>query len=139
VVDPDLLLRKTQAIEHHGDRLRAKLPIRAEALVRDESLRNDVFFDLIQAIQATMDLAIHACAARALGVPRGPAEALRLLAAAGLLDETTAENLARATGLRNLLVHQYGDVDVARVAAAVEPGLEDLDAFVRALRTTTAD
>ena len=70
MVDPDVVLRKAQAVEHHVARLRAKLPLQIEALATNESLRNDVCFDLIQAVQGCIDLAIHACSYEALEYPR---------------------------------------------------------------------
>lgn len=134
MVDPDIVLRKAQAIEHHVARLRGKMPLDPAALAADESLRNDVCFDLIQAVQACIDLAVHACSHEALGVPDGPASAFALLAQAGLLDAPLATRLVRAAGLRNLVVHQYANVDTARLAGAIGDGLPDLDAFVCALR-----
>jgi len=134
VVDPDLLLRKAQAIEHHAARLRAKQPLDPEALARDESLRNDVCFDLVQAVQGCIDLAIHACSHEALGVPEGPASAFALLARGGVIDSGLATRLARAAGLRNLVVHQYSDLDLARLSSDIGDGLPDLDDFVRAMR-----
>jgi hypothetical protein len=44
VVDRDVALRKSEAIEHHASRLRAKLPIEAASLDADESVLNDVCF-----------------------------------------------------------------------------------------------
>src|SRR5688572_19818146 len=61
MVDRDVVLRKCETIEHHASRLRAKQPLAAAALEADESLRNDVCFDLLQAVQACIDLAVHAC------------------------------------------------------------------------------
>ena len=134
MVDPDVVLRKSQAIEHHGARLRARMPLEAHALRLDESLRNDVCFDLIQAVQACIDLAIHACAHEALGVPEGPASAFALLARHEVIEVTLAERLTLAAGLRNLIVHQYTDLDFTRLVQALTAGTTDLDAFVRALR-----
>jgi len=134
VVDPDVVLRKAQAIEHHAQRLRDKLPLDTAALAANESLRNDVCFDLIQAVQACIELAIHTCSHDALGVPDGPASAVSLLARAGIVDDALAMRLARAAGLRYLLVHQYADLDIARLVEAIGDGLTDLDAFVRAMR-----
>jgi uncharacterized protein YutE (UPF0331/DUF86 family) len=134
VVDADVVLRKSQAIEHHGARLRARMPLEAQALRLDESFRNDVCFDVIQAVQACIDLAIHACAHEALGVPEGPASAFALLAHHQVIEVELAERLTLAAGLRNLIVHQYTDLDYARLVKAITAGLTDLDAFVRAIR-----
>jgi uncharacterized protein YutE (UPF0331/DUF86 family) len=134
MVDPDVVLRKAQSIAHHVGRLRAKLPLDADTLDADESLRNDVCFDTLQAIQACIDLAVHACAHDALGVPDAPATAFALLARHGVIDAALARRLARASGLRNLVVHQYADLDSTRLAQGITEGLEDLDHFAAALR-----
>jgi uncharacterized protein YutE (UPF0331/DUF86 family) len=134
VVERDVVLRKSEAIEHHASRLRAKLPLRAAALDGDESLRNDVCFDLLQAVQACIDLAVHACTHESLGVPETPAAAFVLLEKQGIIGAGLAGRLAKAAGLRDLLVHRYADVVNAKLAEAIANGLGDLDDFAAALR-----
>lgn len=134
MVDKDIVLRKSEAIEHHASRLRAKLPLEAAALEADESLRNDVYFDLLQAIQASIDLAVHACTHESLGVPESPAVAFALLARHRVIPEPLSFRLARAAGLRNLIVHSYADILAPRVVEAIAAGLSDFDAFAGALR-----
>lgn len=134
MVDRDVLLRKSEAIEHHASRLRAKQPLRAAALDADESLLNDVCFDLLQAIQACIDLAVHACTHESLGVPETPAAAFALLEKHGVIGALLSGRLARAAGLRNLIVHRYGDLMSARLVEAIAAGLGDLDDFAAAMR-----
>ncbi|MGQ0655357.1 MAG: type VII toxin-antitoxin system HepT family RNase toxin [Betaproteobacteria bacterium] len=130
----DVVLRKSQAIEHHCSRLRAKLPLDAAAMDADESRRNDICFDLVQAVQACIDLAVHACTHESLGVPEGPAAAFALLARQGVVSEELSRRLARAAGLRNLIVHRYTDLVTARLVEAIVSGIADLDDFAAALR-----
>jgi uncharacterized protein YutE (UPF0331/DUF86 family) len=134
VVDRDVVLRKSEAIEHHTSRLRAKCPLRAEALDRDENLLNDVCFDLLQSIQACIDLAVHACSHEALGVPETPAFAFGLLARNSIITTQLADRLSRAAGLRNILVHRYTDLATSKLAEAVNTGLAELDDFSAILR-----
>ena len=42
-----------------------------------------------------------------------------------------------AASLRNLIVHQYADLDLDRFAEALTRGLGDLEAFVGAIRGLT--
>ena len=134
MVDRDVVLRKSETIEHHASRLRAKLPLRAAALDRDESLLNDVCFDLLQAIQACIDLAVHACTHDSLGVPETPAAAFALLETHGVIGGGLSKRLAAAAGLRNLLVHRYADLTTGKLVEALTAGLGDLDDFAGALR-----
>jgi len=134
VVDRDVVLRKCEAIEHHVSRLRAKRPLSAAALEADESLRNDVCFDVLQALQACIDLAVHACTHESLGVPETPAVAFALLERNSVIPAGLGSSLARAAGLRNLIVHRYADIDATRLVEAIEAGLGDLDGFASVLQ-----
>ncbi len=133
MVDRDVLRAKTAAVLHHIDRLRSRSPLAAEALADDEDLLSLVSMDLQQAIQACIDLAVHACADDALGVPSGPADAFGRLARAGYFAQDLAVRLTGAAGLCNLIVHRYADLDCARLVAIVERDLGDLEEFVAAL------
>ena len=139
MVDRDVVLRKSEAIEHHTTRLRGKLPLQAVALETDESLLNDVCFDLLQAIQACIDLAVHTSSHESLGVPESPAAAFALLEKHRVIAAPLANRLTRAAGLRNLIVHRYGDIVAARLVDAINADLADLDDFAAALRAHAGD
>ena len=88
---------------------------------------------LWQAVQITIDLALSWCVRAGLGAPPTYGDAFRRLAAEGLLDEDVAARLVRAVGFRNLVVHAYAALDLARVHAAAVSGSADLRAFAAAL------
>ena len=82
--------------------------------------------DLMQAIQACIDLAAHCCSHEALGAPSAPGEAFELLSASGRLDAALASRLRLTTGLRNLIVHEYEAIALEEVARVVNEQLADL-------------
>ena len=47
-----------------------------------------------------------------------------------MLDHQLATDLALAAGMRNLLVHEYGDIDLTIVAGARSAAARDFAAFV---------
>jgi len=59
--------------------------------------------------------------------------AFRMLAQAGYLDQALANRLAKAAGFRDLVVHAYQHLDMARIHAAAKIGPVDLRAFLAAL------
>jgi len=81
----------------------------------------------------TIDLAVAACVRWDLGAPVSYAEAFRRLAAAGIIDVSLAERLARAAGFRYVVAHAYDDLDMARVFRAARDGPRDLTSFLAAL------
>jgi len=86
----------------------------------------------VTAIEGCIDAAQHICASEGLGPPETNADAIRVLARHGLLDDTLASSLARAVGFRNVLVHGYAIVDDDTVVASLTR-LDDLRSYVRAL------
>lgn len=51
-----------------------------------------------------------------------------------MVDAGFARRLARATGLRNRLVHDYDDLDPARVFEALQAALTDIPQYVARVR-----
>ena len=58
-----------------------------------KTLMNDLCFDLLQAIQACIDLAVHACSHDSLGVPESPAYAFALLAKHRIISAPLSDRL----------------------------------------------
>lgn len=61
------------------------------------------------------------------------AASFRAAADAGLLGPDLAHRLASAAGLRNLLVHRYGEVDADRVAASMPQAAMDFAAYAESV------
>jgi uncharacterized protein YutE (UPF0331/DUF86 family) len=119
------LLRRVGQLEQRRERGRAAVLADADAL-------GNVKYLFVTAIEAAVDAAQHVVASEQLGAPTTNADAFRLLAAAGWLDDRTAAALAGACGFRNLLVHGYADVDDGRVLDALDR-LDDLRTFAAAV------
>ncbi len=62
-------------------------------------------------------------------MPQTNADALRLLGRNGVIESKLGEAIARAMGFRNVLVHEYAEVDDS-VVVANPTVLADLDAFM---------
>ena len=106
-------------------------------LLAGEDLDDDALaatkYRVVVAFEASADAARHVIASEGLRVPRTYGDAFAVLADEGLIGPDLAMRLARAAGLRNLLVHQYADVDDERVLRDVRAGLGDLDSLVAGL------
>jgi len=105
------------------------------AMIEDERSRQwllAVKYLFVVAIEASTDVAQHVCASEGWGPPRTNADAMRVLGRHGAIDESLGDQLARAVGFRNVLVHQYAEVDDDRVIAMLDR-LGDLDAFAAAI------
>ncbi|MCA1675696.1 MAG: DUF86 domain-containing protein [Actinobacteria bacterium] len=91
-----------------------------------------VKYTFVTAIEACVDVAQHMCASEGWGPPRDNGDAIRLLGKHGVLDIDLADNVRRAVGFRNVLVHDYVEVDDDIVVARLA-NLSDLNDFVTAV------
>ncbi len=115
-------------------RIRSVLPLSIEAFEADRTAREVVILNLFVAIQACLDLAAHWLADEGWDVPQRYGEIFRGLADHGVIPQPLALRLVAAAGLRNLIAHQYGAVEWARIyGAASSSQLDDLEAFCAAL------
>ena len=111
--------------------------LRAEAGA-DEARRGDplwlrgVKYAFVTMIEACVDVAQHVCAAERWEPPANNGDAMRVLGRHGVLDPGLADRMRQAVGFRNVLVHEYVDVDDAVVVARLQD-LGDIEAFVRAV------
>lgn len=68
-------------------------------------------FTFVNAIEACIDIAQHVSSSEGWGPPHTNAESMRVLARHDVLPADVAGEMAAAVGFRNVLVHQYADVD----------------------------
>lgn len=89
---------------------------------------------LVQAsAQVCIDLANHVISSESWRVPEDFRDAFTVLEENGVIPPDLAERLRALAGLRNRLVHLYGDVEDAMLHEFLPGGLDDLDAFGRAV------
>lgn len=106
----------------------------AEASSMSEGTRGPLWLDgvkylFVTLIEGVVDVAHHIAAAEKMAAPDTNAAALRLLGSHGVVDQDLAGRLARAVGFRNVLVHQYTEVDDRIVMDALHR-LDDFREFV---------
>ena len=132
MIDSDLVAKKLALIETCVQQL--------STLARPEALRTDIreqrFVEhtLQIAIQSALDVASHIVSDERLGEPETNRELFDLLVRAGRLPETLASSLRDMAGFRNVLVHGYQEVDLGIVEDVLAHHLDDLLAFVAAVR-----
>ena len=98
---------------------------------RDDPLRVAAAEHLLQtAIQAAIDICCHMLADKGLGAGDSYAATLRQWAQTFDCPPQLAAALARMAGLRNLLVHEYGRIDVTQLESVIAAHLDDFRSFI---------
>ena len=130
--DREVLDARLRELSKRLKRIEAKRPASVAALARDEDLQDILSRNLSLAIQTCIDVAMHLCAAHA-NVPQTVGDAFAQLGKLKLVDKALAQRMQLAAGFRNVLVHEYTEVDWDIVLRATRAGTRDLEAFGKAI------
>lgn len=72
-------------------------------------------YGLFETIQIIIDLACSIVTHKNLGIPKNYSECIQLLINNKYIDKELGERIKSAVGLRNLLVHEYGIIDIKKL------------------------
>lgn len=118
-MSPDVLARKLRRLGAYLDDL-GDHSGRSAAEITADPYEVERLLELV--VQVSVDLLSHLLAE--LGVsPESYRATFELAGRADVLPIDLASDLARAAGLRNILVHQYEDIDYEIVAASIDPAI----------------
>jgi uncharacterized protein YutE (UPF0331/DUF86 family) len=81
------------------------------------------------AIDACVDVAEMVIIDQRLKSPEDAGDAIRVLGSEKVIDEDFAKNFAGAVGFRNILVHEYVDINYEEEAKMINERLEDFERF----------
>ncbi len=125
----DIVRKKLLQIDQATARLRSWMPVSLNTLETDLQLQWAIERGLQIAAEALFDAGNHVLAAEFHESVDEYREIPTRLAARGVLTPETATRLASLSGFRNVLVHDYADIDLVKIHAALGR-LDDFDAFV---------
>lgn len=86
---------------------------------------------LERAMQCTIDIAGYIVAEEALGNATQYKDLFMYLGRAGIISPDLTDRLEQMAGFRNVLIHQYAQVQPDRVYRAVQSDVDDLVAFAQ--------
>lgn len=128
MVDRDRVLARMAELDGYLSELRAVLPESFEEYTKPEKKR--ACERLLQiSVGAVVDICHLLAAGLRLGLPPDESEVFTLLRKAGVFGPSLEETLKRMKGFRNILVHQYGEVDDRLVYAVATSNLSDFATF----------
>lgn len=131
----DVVEKLLAALAHRAARAARLARPTTEELAADEDALDLVAFNLMLAVQAACDVAAHLIADQRFRPASSLAEGFHRLAEEGVITVHTAQQLARAVGLRNVVADAYHRLDPSAVQRASTEGIADLEAFAREVAT----
>ncbi|MES9884284.1 MAG: DUF86 domain-containing protein [Sedimenticola sp.] len=129
----DVMINKIQNIQRSIKRAKEESQLAGDNFPQDFSRQDAAILNVTRACEQAIDLANVVIKIRKLGIPNESRESFALLAKERLISESLSENLQRMVGFRNIVIHQYQDIEVAIIQAVIESGLDDLLLFTDAV------
>ncbi len=133
VADAEIVRDRESRVRSYLQDLRQLARISEDAFLENRERQYAVLHALQLAIEASVDIATHICAADDLGIPASYAEAFDRIEKAGLVDSSLADDLRRMARFRNRIVHLYGDIDLRMVYRLLQDRLGDFDRYLEAI------
>jgi uncharacterized protein YutE (UPF0331/DUF86 family) len=126
----DVVLNKKESIERCIRQIRRYYVMPSELPFEKDHLRQDaIAANLQRAAEQVIDMANHIIRKRKLGLPKESGESFELLARAGVIPQDLADKLQGMVGFRNIMVHQYQEIDIKIMVDVIEHHLDDLIVF----------
>jgi len=129
LTDPVLVAKRLTKLREYVHLLRVSRERPQEEFLSDPFIHGCAERYLQLAIQVILDIANHIVADERLGLVEEYRDALRLLGENGFLSMKLARELLPMAGLRNLLVHDYLEVDRKRLYDLLQHCLGDFEEF----------
>jgi len=126
----DIVLNKKESIERCVKQIQVYYALPSKLAFGDDFLKQDaIAINLQRACEQSIDLANHTIKTQKLGLPKESKESFILLAKEGIIPHNLASKLSNMVGFRNVLVHQYQELDIKLMQDVIENHLNDMIDF----------
>jgi len=133
LVDKDIVLAKAGSVKKHLARVIEKGNIDLETFIKDIDCQESILFNIQMAVQNCIDLAAHIISEEGFGVPGSTSEMFYVLEENGYLDTDISEKMVKAVGFRNLVVHEYGKIELEQVFEVAQKDIHDLNEYLKVI------
>jgi len=134
MVDVAMILERLKKLAEYVEFLNQKKTLSLEEFLKDRGTQLAVERALQLAIQVVVDIATHILATTSNKMPQDYADAVINLAEVGVIPVSFARKIEGMPRFRNVLVHEYVDIDSKRVYQNMQEELDDFDLFGRYIK-----
>jgi uncharacterized protein YutE (UPF0331/DUF86 family) len=133
VIDSALLLAKAGSVKKHLNRILEKRKVNLDSFLTDIDRQESILFNVQMAVQNCIDIAAHIISEEGFGVPGSTTEMFYLLRDQGYLNQNLTLAMVKAVGFRNLIVHEYGKIELEQVYEIAHNNINDLNEYLKAI------
>ena len=133
MVDKDVMFAKIGSVRKYLKRIENVSNITLQAFLDDINVQDITLFNIQLAVQSCIDIAAHIVSEEDMGIPGSANEMFYFLEESKYINNLLTEKMVRAVGFRNLIVHEYGKLDLKKAYDISQNDINDLDDFLKAV------
>lgn len=134
MIDKEIISAKIKDIENYLKELEPILALPNREIASHYEKLRTVERDFQLIVDTILDINSHIIAANKLPISDDYQQTFVILAQKNILSPVLAEKIAPVTGLRNLIVHKYGEVDMERFFNALKDNIYQFDEYVEEIK-----
>jgi len=131
MIDYKLIAPKLESLQQYVTYLKSYKGRSVAELKKDYTLQGAVLRYLHLAIEASLDIGEMLISGLKLRKPEEARQIILILAEQKIITQEFGRRFAPVAGLRNILVHEYADIDIERIYDYLHRNLSDFDIFAR--------
>jgi len=129
-MDEQLVAQKLESLRRCIQRVESRLPDDVDTLLTDLDSQDIISLNLTRAVQMCVDIASHWLAEHTESTaPKTMGQVFEALAHSGLIEVSLADRMRKSVGFRNVIVHNYDDVNWEIVFSICSNHLGDFRSF----------
>ena len=129
MVDKTLVLRKLADLDEYGTQIGEYAQIKTSEYESNWKVQRIIERTLQMMIETCLDIAGHIIADEEFRAPDSYADMFRILQEKGILKNTQFQALEKMAKFRNVIVHQYEEIDPEIVVSILNNNLWDFQEF----------
>ena len=133
MVDKGLVLRKLAELEEYLGQIREYTGITIERYSSDWKIQRIIERTLQIMIETCADIAGHIISDRGYRIPKSYADTFKVLQEENILEKELFETMEKMAKFRNIVVHNYGNIDASIVVNILERHLDDFLTYKNAI------
>ena len=130
MVNPDVIMKRVEEIEAHLKRIGPFASLSYEAFLKDLIAQDVVEYNLFQVVNHLIDIFQHIVVDEEYGFPETAYEAAEILLTKGILGQGEAEIFKQMVGFRNVVGHDYININKEVVYQILTHGEKDIRALL---------
>jgi len=129
----EVIQNKISAVKKYLSILKNYQSYSKEEIEKDINIKGAVERYLYLVIQSAIDLAEAMVSYKELRKPSSFAEAFLILKEDGILTDELTDKMIKMTGFRNIITHDYADIDYTIVVRILNEGHKDIEDLITAI------